>query len=130
MDQINGAGTTESQEDWTIQSIIEAWIADRKISRRKHAYLRQLHEQHVYNEEMQVCPIYMIAPYYICDELEIDHVSNYCYVLAEFLDFLESEKVGHTVTKHKLAVGCCEEEPNPEQFRKELIKTEQSMGFS
>ena len=129
MDQVNGAGTTESQEDWTMQSIIEDWIADRKVSRRKQAYLRQLHDQHVYNEEMQVCPIYDIAPSYICDELEIDHGSNWCYVLAEFLDFLESEKVGHTVTKHKLAVGCAEEEPNPEQFRRKLIKNEPRMGF-
>ena len=35
----NGAGVEERQEDWTVESIFEDWIADKKLSRRKVTWL-------------------------------------------------------------------------------------------
>ena len=39
MTMINRAVVDEYQEDWTIESIFEDWIADKMLSRRKTAWL-------------------------------------------------------------------------------------------
>ena len=37
-------------EDLTLESILEDWIADRKLSRRKIAFLKQVHQMNLYGD--------------------------------------------------------------------------------
>ena len=78
--------------DWTIQDVLEGWIADRTISRRKLAFLKQMHEINV-NSEGQP----LICPSNISKELDLPNGSTWPYVIADFLDFHEGQRVGHTV---------------------------------
>ena len=86
--------------DWTIKNVLEGWIADRTISRRKLAFLKQMHEINVNSEGLP-----LICPSHISKELDLPNGSTWPYVIADFLDFIEGQKVGHTVTKHKLELG-------------------------
>ena len=86
--------------DWTIKDVLEGWIADRTISRRKLAFLKQMHEINV-NSEGQP----LICPSHISSELDLPNGSTWPYVIADFLDFHEGQRVGHTVTRHKMELG-------------------------
>ena len=86
--------------DWTIKDVLEGWIADRTISRRKLAFLKQMHEINVNSEGLP-----LICPSNISRELDLPNGSTWPYVIADFLDFIEGQKVGHTVTRHKLELG-------------------------
>ena len=94
--------------DWTIQDVLEGWIADRTISRRKLAFLKQMHEINV-NSEGQP----LICPSNISKELDLPNGSTWPYVIADFLDFHEGQRVGHTVTKHKMELGEQHSSENP-----------------
>ena len=87
--------------DWTIEAVLEGWIADRtKPSRRKLAFLKQMHNINVASGGEP-----LICPSHICKELDLPNGSTWPYVIADFLDFIEGQKVGHTVTKHKMELG-------------------------
>ena len=86
--------------DWTIENVLEGWIADRKISRRKLAFLQQMHNLNVSSGGEP-----LICPNHISTELDLPNGSSWPLVIAEFLDYQETWKVGHTVTKHKLELG-------------------------
>ena len=87
--------------DWTIESVLEDWISDRtKPSRRKLAFLKQMHDINVKSGgEPHICPSH------ISSELDLPNGSSWPDVIADFLDFIESQKVGHTVVKHKFELG-------------------------
>ena len=88
-------------DDWTIEAVLEGWIADRtKPSRRKLAFLKQMHNINVVSGGEP-----LICPSHISKELELPNGSTWPYVIADFLDFIEGQKVGHTVTKHKMELG-------------------------
>ena len=36
----NGAGTTEKQGDWTVYSVMNDYLSDGKLSRRKKAFMK------------------------------------------------------------------------------------------
>ena len=94
--------------DWTIEAVLEGWIADRtKPSRRKLAFLKQMHNINVVSGGEP-----LICPSHICKELDLPNGSTWPYVIADFLDFLEGQKVGHTVAKHKMELG---EKHSPEK---------------
>ena len=38
---INGAGTTERQGDWTVHSVMNDYLSDGKLSRRKKAFMKE-----------------------------------------------------------------------------------------
>ena len=37
---INGAGTTQRQNEWTVQDIFNEYFAEGKLSRRKRAFMK------------------------------------------------------------------------------------------
>ena len=87
--------------DWTIKQVLEEYIADRtKPSRRKLAFLKQMHEINVNSDSFP-----LVCPSYISKELDLPNGTSWAYVVADFLDFIEGQKVGHTVTKHKMELG-------------------------
>ena len=86
--------------DWTIETVLEDWIADRTISRRKLAFLKQMHDINVNSGGEP-----LICPSHISSELDLPNGSSWPDVIADFLDFLEGKKVGHTVTKHQMELG-------------------------
>ena len=94
--------------DWTIQDVLEGWIADRTISRRKLAFLKQMHEINVNSEGLP-----LICPSHISKELDLPNGSTWPYVIADFLDFHEGQRVGHTVNKHKMELGEQHSSENP-----------------
>ena len=94
--------------DWTIEAVLEGWIADRtKPSRRKLAFLKQMHNINVASGGEP-----LICPSHISSELDLPNGSTWPYVIADFLDFIEGQKVGHTVAKHKMELG---EKHSPEK---------------
>ena len=95
--------------DWTIQDVLEGWIADRTISRRKLAFLKQMHEINVNSEGLP-----LICPSHISKELDLPNGSTWPYVIADFLDFHESQRVGHTVTRHKMEIGAGTKSKDPD----------------
>jgi len=36
----NGAGTTERRDEWTVQSVMNDYLSDGKLSRRKRAFMK------------------------------------------------------------------------------------------
>ena len=86
----NGAGVEERQEDWTLESIFEDWIADRKLSRRKIAFLKQFHQMNLYGDGLP-----SICPSYFSSELDLPNGSYWSLVVADLLDYLEK------TSKHK-----------------------------
>ena len=86
--------------DWTIENVLEGWITDRKISRRKLAFLKQMHNLNVNSSGEP-----LICPNHISSELDLPDGSSWPLVIADFLDYQEGWQVGHTVTKHKMELG-------------------------
>lgn len=86
MNSTAGAGVTERQSDWTVDSLIDDFIADGKLSRRKLAYLDQWYDRCV--EELPMAWSFDIAGSMYCTEMEIPQGSYWCQVAAAVLDFL------------------------------------------
>ena len=97
----NGAGVEERQEDWTLESIFEDWIADRKLSRRKIAFLKQNHHMNVYGDGLE-----KICPSYFSSELDLPNGSYWSWVIADLLDHLEK------TSKHKTSLFTSEFKPH------------------
>ena len=86
MTTTKGAGVIECQADWTIESVINDYIADNKLSRRKHAYLRAIFERTIFSIDEAVS--LDIAGSIYCSELELPQGSYWCQCVAAALDFM------------------------------------------
>jgi hypothetical protein len=72
-----------------IEEVFDAWVADRKLSRRKLAFLETAH-----NQTMEVmlssCGLSPdVAPGGLCSELDLPQGSYWCQLVAELLDHLK-----------------------------------------
>lgn len=86
--------------EWTPEIVLEDWIANRKLSRRKIAYLEQFHQQNLHGAVKDMIGFLPIAPAHICEAMEVPRGCSMWGVVTELLDFIESEKSGHKVTIH------------------------------
>jgi hypothetical protein len=69
-----------------IKEVFETWVADRKLSRRKLAFLETVHDQTM--EVLGSCSP-DIADGFTCSELEMPQGSFWCELVAELLDHLK-----------------------------------------
>ena len=69
-----------------IEEVFEAWAADRKLSRRKLAFLETVH-----NQTMEIIGSCSpdIGPGWVCSELEMPQGTYLCQLVAELLDHLK-----------------------------------------
>ena len=80
----NATLASKKFEDLTLESVLEDWIADRKLSRRKIAFLKQVHQMNLYRDGLpSTCPSYFSS------ELDLPNESYWSLVVADLLDFLE-----------------------------------------
>ena len=86
MTTTKGAGVTECQADWTIESVLDDYIADNKLSRRKRAYLQAVFDRTIDSIEEAVS--LDIAGSIYCSELELPQGSYWCQCVAAALDFM------------------------------------------
>ena len=77
-------------EDLILESVLEDLIAERKLSRRKIAFLKQVHQMNLYGDGLP-----SICPSYFSSELDLPNGSYWSLVVADLLDFLEK------TSKHK-----------------------------
>ena len=80
----NATLASKKFEDLTLESVLEDWIADRKLSRRKIAFLKQVHQMNLYGDGLP-----SICPSYFSSELDLPNGSYWSLVVADLLDFLE-----------------------------------------
>ena len=80
----NATLASKKFEDLTLESVLEDWIADRKLSRRKIAFLKQVHQMNLYGDGLP-----SICPSYFSSELDLPDGSYWSLVVADLLDFLE-----------------------------------------
>ena len=73
-------------EDWTAQSVVEDWIADRKLSRRKIAFLELEYQRGI--EAVTESSSFDIAGSIYCQELDLPTGSYWIQVMADLLDHL------------------------------------------
>ena len=74
-------------EDWTIQSCVEDWYADRTLSRRKLAFLEQNHERTM--QEIGMVTSFSVADGFYADELDLAKGSFWVQLQAALLDLLK-----------------------------------------
>ena len=86
--------------EWTVETVLEDWIANRKLSRRKIAFLEQFHQHQLHGAVGDMIGFLHTAPSHICEALDLPKGCTWWGVVAELLDFIESEKSGHKVTLH------------------------------
>ena len=86
----NATLASKKFEDLTLESVLEDWIADRKLSRKKIAFLKQFHQMNLYGDGLP-----SICPSYFSSELDLPNGSYWSLVVADLLDFLEK------TSKHK-----------------------------
>ena len=87
---IEDAILASKNEDLTLESVLEDWIADRKLSRRKIAFLKQVHQMNLYGDGLpSTCSSYFSS------ELDLPNGSSWSLVVADLLDHLEK------TSKHK-----------------------------
>ena len=82
-------------ENWTIQSCVEDWYADKKLSRRKIAFLEQSHERLI-EGEIGLVTSFSIADGFYADELDLPSGSYWVQLQADLLDHLKPEKTHWT----------------------------------
>ena len=87
----NATLASKKFEDLTLESVLEDWIADRKLSRRKIVFLKQVHQMNLYGDGLP-----SICPSYFSSELDLPNGSYWSLVVADLLDHLEK------TSKHKL----------------------------
>ena len=80
----NATLASKKFEDLTLESVLEDWIADRKLSRRKIVFLKQVHQMNLYGDGLP-----SICPSYFSSELDLPNGSYWSLVVADLLDFLE-----------------------------------------
>ncbi len=105
-----------------IDSVVETWIADRKLPRRAVGFLKTVHNQSL--ESIGSGASCHIAPRSICSELDLPQGSYWVQVVAMLLDHLEPvEKVTRhparwvEVTEALIEAGEIEEGEAEEIFR-------------
>ena len=74
------------------ESVVEDWIADRKLSNRKLNFLEQDHEQTM--QEIGLVTSFSIASSYLSDELDLPQGSYWVQVVADLLDHLAPSEEG------------------------------------
>jgi len=84
-----GAGVTERREDWTFESLLEDFAADKKLSRAKKAWLDQQYDR---IELSGVQP--NIAGGFWCDELDLPEAVYVVQLVARLLDYVKPRKEG------------------------------------
>ena len=82
-----GAGTSDCQSDWTIESVIDDYLADDKLSRRKLAWLEQSYDRIL--SSVELAHSFDIAGGVYCSELELPRGSYWCQCIAAALDFIK-----------------------------------------
>ena len=87
--------------EWNPETILEEWIADRKLSRRKIAYLEQFHQQNLHGAVGDMIGFLPVAPAHICKALDLPTGCSMWHCVVELLDFIESEKLGYKVTTRR-----------------------------
>jgi hypothetical protein len=98
-----------------IEEVFDAWVADRKLSRRKLAFLEEAHGRTM---ELMVSSSSLspdVAPGGLCSELELPQGSYWCQLVAELLDHLKPldqapSRLG-LLNKELVELGLLEEEP-------------------
>ena len=90
----NGVGVDERQEDWTFRSVFEDWIADKKLSRRKLAWLESEFRNSMWVLDRENCLSPKVAPSWMRDELDAKHLIFEIQCVADLLDFLKPKKAG------------------------------------
>ena len=74
------------------ESVVEDWIADRKLSNRKLNFLEQDHERTM--QEIGLVTSFSIASSYLSDELDLPQGSYWVQVVADLLDYLAPSEEG------------------------------------
>ena len=92
----NGAGVDERQEDWTCRTVFEDWIADKKLSRRKLAWLEATYRDFMHTMQREGAFSPTVAPSWMRDELDSKHLIYEIQCVADLLDFLKPKKEGIT----------------------------------
>ena len=92
----DGAGVSERQEDWTVESIFEDWIADKKLSRRKIAWLETDLEDFFCQMDRDFAEPYSptVAPSWMTSELDHPEIVYKVQCMADLLDFLKPKRAG------------------------------------
>ncbi len=88
----NATLASKKFEDLTLESVLEDWIADRKLSRRKIAFLKQVHQMNLYGDCL---PSISICSSYFSFELDLPNASCWSLVVTDLLHHLEK------TAKHK-----------------------------
>ena len=79
-------------EEWTIESVVKDFISERKLSRRKKAFLEQCYQKQMDSfEYMNTSNDLSIAPRHLAQHFGLEeHPYHYwCFLVAWVLDFLE-----------------------------------------
>jgi hypothetical protein len=85
-----GAGSSVCQADWTVESILDDYLADDKLSRRKLAWLEQVYDRTIDGIE-EACSFDIAGSIY-CSALELPQGSYWCQCIAAALDFIKPER--------------------------------------
>jgi hypothetical protein len=87
-----GAGTTECQDHWTLETVLEDFIVDGKLSRRKAAYLLQNYVKTIDTLQAGLLVSLDVASGYFCSEVELPAGSYWCQVVGSALDFIKPDR--------------------------------------
>ena len=112
---------------WTIETVLEDYISERKLSRRKLAFLEQFHKHQLHGAVHDMIGFLPKAPAHICEALDLQSGCTWAGVVAELLDFIHSEKNGHKVTLHTWQLANSTTEEPPEILPKEKIINERNI---
>ena len=88
--------------EWNPETILDEWIVEHKLSRRKIAYLEQFHQQNLHGAVGDMIGFLPIAPAHICEALDLPIGCSMWSCVIDLLDFIESEKLGYKVTTRRL----------------------------
>ena len=92
---IQGAGVSERQEDWTVESIFEDWIADKTLSRRKLSWLEADIQNFIDRSEFE--PIFPTeAERWMKNELNNPKCKTVVQCMAYLVDLLKPKRAGLT----------------------------------
>ena len=72
-----------------VSDVVEAWIADRKLSRRNLAFLRTVFQQMTEWNCFPPYRDYQVADGLCCEELDLPRGSSWLEVIASLLDHLD-----------------------------------------
>jgi hypothetical protein len=70
-----------------LADVVDLWVADRQLSRRKLAFLENVYQQSV--DSLDRLASFDIAPRFYCEELDVPNATYWVQVIASLLDFLK-----------------------------------------